>query len=373
MQAAAGAALAAARAATALADGAAAARREYESAENSALAALGPVLGPVLGSLGAGSLRPGLLGLPLAALPAPHEFLRPLGWALGVLPGSGPAVVVDPVGVVAGDPGGPVTRRDDAPVGASGEEPGGVASGLLTGIDALYPAAGGQPGSLEVRRIEQPGGVTSWAVLIPGTQSVGLWGSSPMDSATNLQEYVGAPSAMAAAVVTAMGMAGVRRGEPVLLAGHSQGGLVAMRLAADPAVRRRYDVAAVLTAGTPAGHLPSPRGVSVLHLEHGGDVVPALDIAANPDVADRTTVRHPGSGPAPPASSGRAAGADGTDAAAGVGSGGPHAASSYVRTAALVDASDHPSVTAWREQASQVLGDSRASVTRSVYVAERLG
>ena len=129
-----------------------------------------------------------------------------------------------------------------------------------------------------------------------------------------------------------------------------------MRLAADPAFRRRYDVRSVLTAGSPTGRVPTPQGVSVLHLEHGSDVVPVLDAAENPDVPERTTVRHPGAG-----------------APGGPGSGeeGPHDATSYARTAALVDASNHPSVVEWRRSCASVV-DPDASLTRRVYVAERL-
>ena len=329
----------ASRTAAGLAAAASAARREYEGAEQSVLALVNTVLAAAAGlTMPAGRV----LGGPFPAPPAPDEALRPLAWALGVLPGSGSAVALREVRAA-----GPKAPSSDGRLNGAG--------GLLAGIDALYPASGGVAGSLEVRGYTRPDGARSWAVLIPGTQSLGAWGASPMDTATSVQEYVGAPSAMGAAVVAALGRAGVRRGEPVLLAGHSQGGLVAMRLAADPDFRQRYEVTSVLTAGSPTGHVPTPQGVSVLHLEHGGDVVPALDAAENPDVPERTTVRHPGSG-----------GPDGP----GSEEGGAHDATSYARTGALVDASDHPSVVEWRRGADAVM-DPDAAVSRRVYVAER--
>jgi pimeloyl-ACP methyl ester carboxylesterase len=296
-----------------LAEAAVRARRLYEHAELSALGLVDAVRGA---------------RWPLLPLPRLDDVLRPLGWAMALDPQGWPFVRLR----VVGEPDRPV-----APPAGLGD--------LIAGIDALYPSAGGEAGSLEVCRIERPGGATSWAVLIPGTETLAFGGANPMDDATNLQAYVGAPNAMAVAVVAALGAAGVRRGEPVLLAGHSQGGLVAMRLAAEPAVRRRYSITTVLTAGTPAGHLPTPAGVSVLHLEHAGDPVPMLDAAVNPDEPDRTTVWHRG---------------------------GAHDASSYARTAGLVDDSTHPSVVGWRERAAAVLGGEGATATSTAYGAERL-
>ena len=56
--------------------------------------------------------------------------------------------------------------------------------------------------------------------------------------------------------------------EPVLLAGHSQGGIAAAALAADPGFRRRHPVGAVVTSGAPIARMALPPQVSVLALEH---------------------------------------------------------------------------------------------------------
>ena len=230
----------------------------------------------------------------------------------------------------------------------TGRPPDGVGD-LMRGIDALYPASGGPPGAVGVTRIESADGAVSWAVLVPGTQTLAPGGSNPYDDATNAQAYVGVPTAAMTAVVGALAAAGARPREPVLLAGHSQGGMTAMRLAADPEVRRRFRITAVVTAGSPVGHMATPPGVSALHLEHAQDPTPALDATEPPDEADRVTVRRSLAG------TGESA----------------HATSSYAHTGDLVDAATHPSVVEWRERAGEVLGGPGAVATRTVYVAER--
>lgn len=247
-----------------------------------------------------------------------------------------------------------VTLQPAPAAGGSGDRPGGAPRGaadLVAGIVSLYPASGGPPGAVEVQHIQRPDGASSWVVLVPGTQSLALGGANPMDDASNVQAYVGAPSAAAEAVVGALEAAGARPGEPVLLAGHSLGGMAAMRVAASPAVRRRFRVTSVLTAGSPVGHMPTPQGVSVLHLEHRQDPVAALDVSRNPDHPGRVTLA-------------RVLGSD---------DGGFHDARAYQRTAGLADASTHPSVREWRGRAAEVLGGEGASVTRTVYVARRGG
>lgn len=271
----------------------------------------------------------GVSGPVIRRPPDPEEVLRPLAVALALLPSGAPAVTV---------------RREGVEVGPA---PTGVAD-LMTGIVDLYPEGGGAPGAVGVQRIEAADGARSWVVLVPGTQTLAVGGRNPFDDATNVQAYAGVPTAAGAAVLGALARAGVRPGEPVLLAGHSQGGMTAMRLAADPAVRERYAIRAVVTAGSPVDRMPTPRGVNVLQLTHTGDVVAGLDLAAAPDEAARTVVRA-----APPSGQGA------------------HPATSYAATGAAVDRSTHPSVVAWRAGAREVLGGPGATATTTVYVAER--
>ena len=73
-----------------------------------------------------------------------------------------------------------------------------------------------------------------------------------------------------------MNAAGIAPGEAVEFAGHSQGGIMAAQMAADPSVRARYNVVSVVTAGSPTATI-APSDVPVLSYENSGDIVPGLD------------------------------------------------------------------------------------------------
>jgi hypothetical protein len=276
------------------------------------------------------------VGLPFGAVPrpfsAPDRALLPVALAASALPGATTDVRL--------------TKLAGAPPLAGGP-PGGLGD-LMRRIDALYPASGGPAGAVGVQLVEAPDGARSWVVLVPGTQTLALGGANPFDDASNVQAYTGLPTAAGAAVLGALRLAGVRADEPVLLAGHSQGGMTVMRLAANAAVRRRYRIGAVVTAGSPVGRMPAPSGVAVLHLEHSGDPITVLDAAPPPDAADRTTVRRRT--------------APGTAA---------HDIRSYAGTGDLVDASAHPSLAHWRDRAASILGGPGSTARSAVYVARR--
>lgn len=74
------------------------------------------------------------------------------------------------------------------------------------------------------------------------------------------------------ATETALREAGVTHQTPLVITGHSQGGLVALALASSG----RFAVEAVFTIGTPAGIVADTRGVPTVHLVHPDDPVPAL-------------------------------------------------------------------------------------------------
>ncbi|NAZ86617.1 hypothetical protein GTR00_11000 [Kineococcus sp. T90] len=220
-----------------------------------------------------------------------------------------------------------------------------------------------QPGVVRLERVTHADGSVAWVVQVPGTQD---WtalprpGGTPMDLTTNLRAVAGEPTATAAAVAEAMRLAGVGADEPVMLAGHSQGGLTAASLAADGAFTSRYRVTHVVTAGAPVDGAAVPGHVRVLSLEHTGDLVPALDGRAAQGSASRTVVRRD------LADDPRLAAALERDPLLAHGWGG------YLDTAARVDASDDAALVAYRGSARAFLDAPGARVEVFDYRAERL-
>lgn len=125
--------------------------------------------------------------------------------------------------------------------------------------------------------VEEDGTQTrSWTIDIRGTQSFGAGKKGPQDMLTNFQGVGGMASDQLYAIQEAMKDAGIAPGEAVEFAGHSQGGIMAAQLAANPDVRSRYNVVSVVTAGSPTATI-APTDVPVLSYENSGDIVPGLD------------------------------------------------------------------------------------------------
>jgi hypothetical protein len=288
------------------------------------------------------ALRSGIqLPVPFPAGPAVEPLARRLGTG---------QVVVTPV----------ISARSAPTVDRAPRGTGDVLRGVEHGYD-------GQPGTVAVTRLDHPDGTRSWLVQVPGTEEGGIAGSNPMDMSSNLRLIAGQAAASSTLVVAALRMSGVPRGEPVMLAGHSQGGMAAMAVAGDPAVTSRYTITHVLTAGSPVAGMSVPASTQVLSLENRTDPVPALDGAPNPDEPHRTTVR------VDPATS-----ADPRDRLAANDLLASHGIDTYARTADRVETelADDPSVSAWLDSArTQVYGPegTTASVTeyQGVNVARR--
>lgn len=219
------------------------------------------------------------------------------------------------------------------------------------------------PGRIRVDRLDGPSG-RSWVVTLPPTQTWAVTGHrSPFDATSNLHLMAGLPAASSRAAAEAMQSAGVRPGQPVMLVGYSQGGLTALQMAADPAVRQRFDVTSVLTAGAPTGDAEVSPGVDVLALEHRQDLVVAADGVDNPDDRAWTTVRRDllsGSGGDPRVATELP---DRPWAA--------HHLSPYLATAAMVDASTDDSVEAWRQAASPFWASPGTTGTTTEYAVTR--
>ena len=204
-------------------------------------------------------------------------------------------------------------------------------------IDRLSAVEAEAPGTIEVLRAgteEEPVHI----VVIPGTQAGsadGVRGSNPFDIG-GIAEAVSADSRyVAIAVADAVERSGAAPGDPLILAGYSQGGLHAVNLAGPEALGERYDVRLVVTAGSPTGW-HGPGSSEYLHLEHRIDAVPALDGAANDDDRHRTTVTL--GNPVPPLAQHQ----DGSREPWGLGP--AHKLENYEAGARLVDSSDAPSL-----------------------------
>lgn len=151
-------------------------------------------------------------------------------------------------------------------------------------------------GDIDIRFVYSTGAdglpVRHVIVDIPGIDTLNpLPGArDPTSFGTSLRTLVGARSTYGDGVLEAMRQAGVTPTDPVLLVGHSQGGLVAMTLAKEQAGRGTFNITHVITAGSPVAHIGVPRSVKVLSIENENDPVPHFDGASNPDQTNITTV-----------------------------------------------------------------------------------
>ncbi len=176
---------------------------------------------------------------------------------------------------------------------------------LRTAGDVVALGRGLGGGRVRVVEVARGDGLGSaWVVAIPGTQ---VWdprpGPNPFDVTTDVRALTGDPTVAAAAVVAALDLATARAGrsrsagsDPVLLVGHSQGGILAAALAGDPTFAARHAVTHVVTTGAPVGAFMVPEHVQVLSVEHADDPVPALDLTPNPARPSWHTLRTSGSG-----------------------------------------------------------------------------
>lgn len=161
------------------------------------------------------------------------------------------------------------------------------------------------PGNRHVRvtAVEQPDGSSAYIVTVPGTN--GLFdfpgsitgGDEAFDNTANLELQAGERSASMEAVMAAMEEAGIPPGAPVMLQGHSQGGMVTAELVRDEEFLARYSVTHMLTQGSPNDSRSIPTDVQTLAIEHTNDIVPKVDLG---DAYAGPPVPIPLPGPLPP-------------------------------------------------------------------------
>jgi hypothetical protein len=268
---------------------------------------------------GSGGLLDGLLGgLPLVGMTG-SAFHPATGDAAAALAGlyrpEGPARVV---------------RRGDLSVPLGDRQPDDLEALIhhLAQTNDLSPAERpGDQGTIEIQALPGPHGSTCYIVYLPGTDDLATTPLSQdgdvRDLATNLDLIAGHDTTYQHGIEEAMRQAGICPDDPVLLVGHSQGGMAAAAMLGNGSP---FHVTSVVTAGAPTAQVPGfPAGSHVLSLENHGDVVPLLDGADNPDSLPQVTVRF-------------------DDHEASIA--GNHDLRHYVRGAAAADASTNPSIRA---------------------------
>ena len=225
-------------------------------------------------------------------------------------------------------------------------------SDLFLGVDRRQdPDLGAVSGEIGVQRLVGPDGVVRFVVQLPGTESWALTpGSTARDLSTNLHTMAGGSTVYMRGIEEAMAQARIPAGAPVMLVGHSQGGMTAAALAADPAFRSRFNVTQVVTAGAPIARFDVPAGVQVLAVENRNDLVPSLDGADNPDRANVTTMTF-----------GANKGSVGKNHSLG---------ETYVPAAAGLPAGD-PSYAAWLESAKGFLDPANQTSATDTYAITR--
>lgn len=236
------------------------------------------------------------------------------------------------------------------------------AADLIARVGTLYPSSRDDDvAHVAIERVDQPDGTSAWVVEIPGTQTFPPTGGiNPFDFTADLQLMAGETADVMIAVAAAMEQAGIPPGEPVMLVGHSLGGIAAMALASNDSFASRYDVRSVVTAGSPVARFEPAGNASVLSLENSTDIVWALDGAPNPDRAHWITVTHDLRASESP-----------LDRAAAASFVGSHEPASYVRTAGEFDAATAPSAQAWRDQNAMFLADDSSTSVRTTYAITR--
>jgi hypothetical protein len=234
------------------------------------------------------------------------------------------------VALAYGSDGHPSVHRVHVDVPSSQQQPADLA-GLVRQLQHVAALSHGSDsplnGTIEIQTIGAGTGGVRHIVYLPGTDDMTTlpWthDGDVRDLATDLLLMAGEDNSYQQGILDAMAQAGIGPHDPVLLVGHSQGGMEAAAILGHDS---HFNVTHVVTAGSPTAQVPGfPDGSHVLSLEHEGDIVPLTDGLPNPDSVQQVTVSF-------------------TDDAGPTGIVGMHDYDHYVAGAAAADASSDPSV-----------------------------
>ena len=172
---------------------------------------------------------------------------------------------------------------------------------------AYVDSEGGDAESVvKIEKIVAEDGTVSWRIVLPSTQD---WQAlapfmseedldllrmmqdsgavNDVDSNMALVLFPSLRTQYERAVIESMEQAGVRGGpdgDPIMLVGFSQGGILAGHLAANRS--DAYNFAAIVVCGAPIDNMPIPDSTTVVSVQHAGDPVHALDFFTPPPVRD---------------------------------------------------------------------------------------
>ena len=146
-------------------------------------------------------------------------------------------------------------------------------SGVEDHALAIPSPIDGDRAQIRIDVISEAGKQDRYEVYIGGTVDFGLLAQGePFDMTSNLAMLAGLPAGAYDGIKQAMADAGISKDSPVTFTGHSQGGLIAARLAESG----EYNTKALLTFGAPTGQVLTPAGLPNLVVEHLEDLVPVL-------------------------------------------------------------------------------------------------
>lgn len=132
---------------------------------------------------------------------------------------------------------------------------------------ARIPTEGGD---IRIDRFESPTG-PRFELYVSGTDFRD-GPDNPWWVGSNAEFVASGQSRSLSATESALAQAGVTSLTPIVITGHSQGGIIALAVAASD----RYTVDAVFTVGTPSGIIVEVADVPTVHVAHPEDPVPAL-------------------------------------------------------------------------------------------------
>lgn len=162
---------------------------------------------------------------------------------------------------------------------------------MMDNLDAVGNAQEENSTTVRVQQVLGADGQTRYIVYVPGSHGAmhNIMGpdatGNPMDWNQNPPALGGQETDSSQAVIAAMEAAGIPHGADVSLVAHSQAGIVASNLAADPSVNgaaNGWDISNVVSVGSPVERADVPSSTTTINFAHE----PELSSPSSPVLAD---------------------------------------------------------------------------------------